>query len=47
MSLFEKIKEWYTQGLWNTVMVNNAVLKNKITQQQADEILGGTVNAKM
>ena len=28
--MFEKIKQWHTQGLWNTQMVNNAVLKGKI-----------------
>lgn len=37
--MFEKIKQWYIQGLWTAEMVNNAVLKGKITQEQADEIL--------
>ena len=37
--MFEKIKKWYNQGLWTSDMVRNAVLKNAITQAQADEIL--------
>ena len=35
----EKIKKWYNQGLWTEEMVQNAVLKNILTQTEADEIL--------
>lgn len=35
----EKIKKWYAQGLWNKEMIQNAVLKNILTQAEADEIL--------
>ena len=37
--MFEKIKQWYIQGLWTAAMVNNAVLKTRITTAQAQEIL--------
>jgi len=37
--MFEKIKKWYKQGLWNIVMVANAVSKGIITQQQYEEII--------
>lgn len=39
--MFEKIKKWYTQGLWTAEMVRNAVLKGVITEEQATEIIGG------
>lgn len=35
----EKIKKWYNQGLWTEEMVQNAVLKNILTQTEANEIL--------
>jgi hypothetical protein len=35
----EKIALWYAQGLWTTEMVQNAVEKNLLTQEEADEIL--------
>ena len=38
--MFERIKKYYTLGLWTEEMVQNAVLKNVITQEQANEILG-------
>ena len=37
--MFEKIKLWYKQGLWNEAMVQNAVDKNIITQKQAESIM--------
>ena len=37
--MFEKIMKWYNQGLWTEKMVNNAVIKNVITEEQAKEIL--------
>lgn len=37
---FYKIKTWYEQGHWTTEMVENAVIKGKITQEECDEILG-------
>ena len=41
MNWFEKIKKWYREGYWTAEMVENAVTKNKISQTQAIEILGG------
>lgn len=35
----EKIALWYAQGLWTTEMVQNAVEKNLLMQEEADEIL--------
>lgn len=35
----EKIALWYAQGLWTAEMVQNAVKKNLLTQEEADEIL--------
>lgn len=37
--MYEKIKKWYKQGLWTEAMVQNAVAKNVITEDQANEIL--------
>jgi hypothetical protein len=37
--MYEKIKKWYKQGLWTEAMVRNAVTKNVITEDQANEIL--------
>ena len=37
--MYEKIKLWYKQGLWTAEMVQNAVDKGVITQEQADEIM--------
>lgn len=39
--MFEKIKKWYKQGLWNEQMVRNAFNKNVLTEEQMNEILGG------
>ena len=41
--MFEKIKKWYKQGLWTKTMVNNATVKNVITEEQAEEILSQEV----
>lgn len=35
----EKIKRWYQQGLWTEAMVRNAVVKGKLTEAEAAEIL--------
>ena len=37
--MFEKIKKWYKQGIWTAEMVQNAVVKGKLTAEEADEIL--------
>lgn len=37
--MFEKIKKWYTQGLWTVKMVMNAVDKGLLTEDQVKEIL--------
>lgn len=37
--MFEKIAKWYKQGLWTEAMVLNAVIKCKLTQDEAKEIL--------
>lgn len=41
--MFEKIKKWYKQGLWNEKWVNNAVTKGVLTEEQAAEILAQEV----
>ena len=38
--MFEKIKKWYIQGLWTEKMVQNAVEKGVITEEQFKEIVG-------
>lgn len=35
----EKIALWYAQGLWTAEMVQNAVAKKLLTQEETDEIL--------
>ncbi|MBE5925587.1 MAG: XkdX family protein [Lachnospiraceae bacterium] len=35
----EKIIKWYKLGLWTKEMVQNAVLKNILTQEEAEEII--------
>lgn len=37
--MFEKIKKWYKMGLWTDIMVQNAVIKCVITEDEAVEIL--------
>lgn len=39
--MFEKIKNWYEKGLWTVAMLQNAVRKGVLTQEQYDEICGG------
>ena len=38
--MYEKIKQWYAQGLWTEEMVRQAVQKGVITEEQCNEILG-------
>ena len=38
--MYQKIKKWYEQGLWNKRMVADAVRKGKITAAQYQEITG-------
>ena len=40
--MFERIKKWYSMGLWTEEMVQNAVDKGVITEEEYDEILGVT-----
>ena len=35
----EKIIKWYKMGLWTPEMIQNAVLKNILTQEEADAII--------
>lgn len=35
----DKIARWYKQGLWTAKMVQNAVVKGKLTKEEAAEIL--------
>ena len=35
----EKIAKWYKQGLWTAKMVQDAVTKEKLTADEAAEIL--------
>ena len=37
--MFERIKKWYKQGLWDESKVQDAVKKGVITADQAAEIL--------
>ena len=37
--MFEKIRKWYSQGLWTAEMVQTAADKGAITKEQASEIL--------
>ena len=37
--MFEKIKKWYKMGLWTDAMVQNAVVKGVITEDDAVKIL--------
>lgn len=38
--MFEKIKKWYKQGLWTEAVVLIAVSKGKLTDDEANDILG-------
>ena len=35
----EKIAKWYKQCLWTANMVQDAVTKGKLTEEEAEEIL--------
>jgi len=37
---YEKVKRYYDKGFWNAEMVNNAVSKGWITEEEAKEITG-------
>lgn len=37
---YYKVKTYYDQGLWNKIMVHNAVLKGWITEIEYEEITG-------
>lgn len=39
--MYEKIKKWYQMGLWTETMVQNAVRKGILTEEQSEEILHG------
>lgn len=39
----EKIARWYRQGLWTAEMVQKAVYKGLITQEDCEEIVGEAV----
>jgi hypothetical protein len=41
--MFERIKKWYKQGLWSADMVQKAVEKDILTEDQAKEILSQEV----
>lgn len=38
--MYEKIKRWYQQGLWNSTQVHQAVEKGILTEKQYTEIIG-------
>ena len=38
--MFERIKKWYSMGLWTEEMVRNAVRKNIITSNEFEIIIG-------
>ena len=37
----EKITKWYKQGLWTKQMVLNAVMKEVLTAEEANNIING------
>lgn len=37
---FDKVKKYYESGLWNKEMIKNAVIKNWITAEEYEEIVG-------
>ena len=44
--MYEKIKLWYQQKLWNADMVQNAAKKGVITQEQASGIIENAKTAE-
>ena len=45
--MFEKIKKWYQQGLWDEEKVQNAVKKGVLTAEEAAEILAAGTEANV
>ena len=45
--MFEKIKKWYKQGLWDEEKVQNAVKKGVLTADEAAEILSAGTEENM
>lgn len=39
--MFEKIKNYYNEGLWNEARVRNMFIKGIITEEQFNEIIYG------
>ena len=39
--MYERIKRWYQQGLWTDTMIDNAVKKGVLSEEQVEEIKGG------
>ena len=37
--IYEKIKKFYKLGLWTETMINDAVIKGVITQEEAKNII--------
>ncbi len=37
---FEKIKRYYNEGLWNEARVKNMLIKDEITEEEYDMIIG-------
>lgn len=44
MNWYEKIKKYYALKLWNKKMVEDAVTKGVITQEQFEEIINAEVS---
>lgn len=42
--IFEKIKRYYDSGLWNKVRVKNMVIKEVITEDEYELIVGEKYN---
>ena len=42
MSKFDKVNEYYINGLWNINRVKNAVIKQWITEEEFELITGKT-----
>lgn len=38
--MYEKIKKWYSQGLWDEAMVRHALDKGVITEDEYKSIVG-------
>lgn len=38
--MFKRIKKWFEDGVWSRGMVLDAVIKGKLTEPEAREILG-------